>query len=176
MPPDEEGTNENGDQPKRRRVDDVPLGLRRPSAPSFDSSQFVDVQREQDEREEREVLEKVERGDLDPPEVHQDYEIQDGEEFDRHLEGISSVNALKELIAQAKEEVEEELDVTVKPFSPERMDQLMVFTKEAIMGYGEDRGYAELKKRVRELVEEDDRHAVDELERKKQAYLRSAGK
>ena len=121
-------------------------------------------------------MDKVERGDLESPEVHQDYEIQDGEEYDRHLEGISSVNALKELITQAKEEVEEELEVSSKPFSEERMDRLMVFTKEAITGYGEGPGYAELKKRVRELIEEDQRFAQAEMDRKKDAYLRSAGK
>jgi hypothetical protein len=126
--------------------------------------------------EEQELLKKAEDGDLEPPEVHQDYEIQDGDEYDRHLEGISSVNALKELIAQAKLEVEEELEIEGKPFSAERMDRLMVFTREAITGYGEGPGYVELKKRVRELIEDDQRHAEEELDRKKDAYLRSAGR
>jgi hypothetical protein len=121
-------------------------------------------------------MEKVGRSDLDSPEIHRDYEIQDGEEYDRHLEGISSVNALKELITQAKEEVEEELEMTSKPFSEERMDRLMVFTKEAITGYGEEPGYTELKKRVREILQEDQRFAQAEIDRKKDAYLRSAGK
>ncbi|NIP36982.1 MAG: hypothetical protein GWN18_18620, partial [Thermoplasmata archaeon] len=128
-----------------------------------------------DEQEERELMDKVESEDLDSPELHQDYEIQDGDEYDRHLEGISSVNALKEIITQAKEEVEEELEITTKPFSEERMDRLMVFTKEAITGYGEGPGYAEVKKRVRELIEEDQRFAQAEIDRKKDAYLRSSG-
>jgi hypothetical protein len=175
VPPEEEGAEEGKEQPKRQRVDQVPLGIRKP-APVFDSSEFVDEQKKKDEKEEKEILRKVSDSDLDSPELHQDYEIQDGEEFDRHLEGISSVNALKELIIQAKEEVEEELEVKSKPFSPERIDRLMVFTKEAVTGYGEGPGYAELKKRVRELIEEDQRFAEDELDRKKDAYLRSAGK
>ena len=56
------------------------------------------------------------------------------------------------------------------------MDELMVFTREAITGYGEGPGYAELKKRVKELIEEDERFHKAELDRKKDAYLRSAGK
>ena len=72
--------------------------------------------------------------------------------------------------------MEEELAITVKPFSVERMDQLMVFTREAIIGYGEGPGYAELKKRVKELIEEDERFHQAELDRKKDAYLRSVGK
>ena len=175
MPPEEDGAEEGKDQPKRQRVDKVPLGIRKPK-PQFDSSRFVDDQKVRDEEEERELMDKAERGDLEPPDVHQDYDIKDGEEFDRHLEGISSVNALKELIAQAKEEVEEELAITVKPFSIKRMDELMVFTREAITGYGEGPGYAELKKRVKELIEEDERFHKAELDRKKDAYLRSAGK
>ena len=175
MPPEEEGAEEGEDQPKRERVDKVPLGIRKPK-PQFDSSRFVNDQKVRDEEEERELLEKAEAGDLESPDLHQDYDIKDGEEFDRHLEGISSVNALKELIAQATEEVEEELAITVKPFSVERMDQLMVFTREAIIGYGEGPGYAELKKRVKELIEEDERFHQAELDRKKDAYLRSVGK
>ncbi len=175
MPPEEEGAEEGEEQPKRERVDKVPLGIRKPK-PQFDSSQFVDGQHKRDEEEERELLEKAEGGDLDPPDLHQDYDIKDGEEFDRHLEGISSVNAIKELIAQATEEVEEEMAITVKPFTVERMDQLMVFTREAIIGYGEGPGYAELKKRIKELIEEGERFHQAEMDRKKDAYLRSAGK
>jgi hypothetical protein len=175
MTPEEEGAEEGEEQPKRRSVDQAPLGIRRTR--QFDSSQFVEEQRVKDELEERELLDKVEREDLDTPELHQDYEIQDGDEYDRHLEGISSVNALKELITQAKEEVEEELEVTnPKPFSEQRLDKLMVFTKEAITGYGEEAGYVELRKRVRELIEEDLRLAQAEMDRKKDAYLRSSGK
>jgi hypothetical protein len=172
--PEEEGT-EQEDKPKRQRVDQVPLGIRKPKSPQFDSSHFVDDQKRRDEEDERTLLKKAEEVDLESPEVHQDYEIQDGDEFDRHLEGISSVNAIKELIAQAKEEVEEEMDFTAKPFSVERMDRLMVFTKEAITGYGEEQGYTELKKRVRELMREDQRFAQEEMDRKKDAYLRSSG-
>jgi hypothetical protein len=175
LTPEEEADEEEEHQPKRQRAEQLPLGIRR-QGPLFDRTRFVDEQRKKDEREERELLEKVEQEDLDSPDIHQDYEIQDGDEYDRHLEGISSVNALKEFIAQAKEEVEEELEVASKPFSEERMDKLMVFTKEAITGYGEEPGYAELKKRVRELIEEDQRLAQAEMDRKKDAYLRSAGK
>ena len=177
MTSDEEVTEkEEGEQPKRQRVDQVPLGIRRP-APQFDSSRFVDEQRARDDREERRLMDRVEGEDLDSPDMHRDYEIQDGEEYDRHLEGISSVNALKELIFQAKEEVEEELEIArPRPFSDQRMDRLMVFTEEAITGYGEKPGYAELKRRVRELLEEDQRFALAEMDRKKDAYLRSSGK
>jgi hypothetical protein len=175
LTPEEEGAEEGDEQPKRRSVDQVPLGIRKTR--QFDSSQFVDEQKAKDEQDERELLDKVDKEDLESPDIHQDYEIQDGEEFDRHLEGISSVNALKELIIQAKEQVEDELEVTnPKPFSEERTDRLMVFTKEAITGYGEDQGYEELKKRVRELIEEDLRFAQAEMDRKKEAYLRSSGK
>ena len=175
--PDEEDGEEGKAQPKRERADQVPLGIRKPKSPKFDSTDFADEQRRRDEEEERRIDEKVADGDLEIPDLHQDYEIQDGDEYDRHLEGISSVNALKELIAQAKEEVEEELEVTgTRPFSEERMDRLMVFTKEAITGYGEGPGYVELKKRVRELIEEDLRFAQAEIDRKKDAYLRSSGK
>jgi len=109
---------------------------------------------------------------LEPPELHQDYEIRDGDETDRHLEGVSSLNALKEMIALAMEEVEEEMDTKSKPLSRHRMDKLLVFTREAVTGYGEEAGYAELKKRVQELIEEDQEAADAELERKKKAYLR----
>ncbi len=175
MTPEEEAAEKEGDQPKREKAEQLPLGIRR-QGPQFDSSRFVDEQKAKDEANEQQLMDKVEKGDLEPPEVHQDYEIQDGDEYDRHLEGISSVNALKELITQAKEEVEEELEVPSKPFSEERMDRLMVFAKEAITGYGEGPGYAELRKRVRELIEEDQRFAQAEMDRKKDAYLRSAGK
>ncbi len=173
MTPEEEDAEEE-QQPKRERVEEVPLGIRR-HQPQFDSSQFVEQQKAKDERDERELMDKVDREDLDTPDLHQDYEILDGDEYDRHLEGISSVNALKEIIAQAKEEVEAELEFTAKPFSEERMDRLMVFTKEAITGYGEGPGYAEVKNRVRELIEEDQRFAQAEIDRKKDAYLRSSG-
>lgn len=175
MTPEEEADEEEEHQPKRHKAEQLPLGIRRQS-PQFDSTRFVDEQRTKDELEELELMGKVEQEDLDSPDIHQDYEIQDGDEYDRHLEGISSVNALKELIAQAKEELEEEMEVTSKPFSEERMDKLMVFTKEAITGYGEGPGYAELKKRVRELIEEDQRLAQAKMDRKKDAYLKSAGK
>lgn len=171
--PSEEEVEE---QPKRERADQVPLGIRRPKAPGFDSSQFIDEQRQRDEEEERRLMARAQEDDLESPDIHQDYEIRDGEEYDRHLEGVSSINAIKEMIAQAKEEVEEELDVRSKPFSVDRMDQLLVFTREAITGHGEDVGYEELKKRVRQLMEDDARWAQEELDRKKDAYLRSAGK
>jgi len=172
--PEKEGADKGRDKPKRKRVDQVPLGIRRPP-PKFDSSRFAEDQRQRDDVEEMKILEKADRADLTSPGVHQDYQLKDGEELDRHLEGISSVNAMKELIAKAKEEVEEELDITVKPFSGHRMDQLMVFAKEAITGYGEGPGYAELKKRIRVIIEEDVRFAQEELDRKKEAYLRSSG-
>ena len=120
-------------------------------------------------------MREAEEGDLVPPDLHQDYEVLDGDEFDRHLEGISSVNALKEMISNAKEEVEQELGLKPKPFSIERMDKLMIFTREAVTGYGESAGYEELKKRVKGLLEEDQQEAEREMDRKKDAYLRNAG-
>jgi hypothetical protein len=176
VPQEEEDSEEDEEQPKRDRADQVPLGIRKPKSPQFDPNQFADRQRSEDEEREVEQLRKAEDEPLDAPDTHQDYEIKDGEEFDRHLEGITTVNALKELIQQAKEEVEEELELKVKAFRPERIDELMVFTKEAVTGYGEATGYAELKKHVRSLIVGDLRAAEEELDRKKEAYLKSAGK
>lgn len=175
MPREDDEADEGSDQPKRRTVDQVPLGIRKPRKPKFDSSQFIDGQKRKDRATEEELERRARDGDLEPPDMHRDYEVQDGDEFDRHLEGISSVNALREMIAQAKEEVEDELGVTSKPFSMERMDQLMIFTREAVMGYGETAGYAELKKRVTVLIEEDRQEAEREMDRRKDAYLRSSG-
>lgn len=176
MAPEDEDQGTDEDQPVRDSVDEVPLGIRKPRSPKFDSTRFSDSQRLRDDERERDLLRKVEEDPLEHPDVHQDYEIQDGDEYDRHLEGITSVNALKEFIARAKDEVEQELELTTKPFSVERMDELMVFSKEAILGYGEEQGYAELRRRVHALILEDARRAMDELDRKKEAYLRSAGK
>ena len=176
MPREEEGSEEDEEQPKRERAEQVPLGIRKPKSPQFDPSMFAERQRFEDEEREVEQLQRAEDEPLESPDVHQDYEIQDGDEFDRHLEGITSVNALKELIQQAKEEVEEELEVKTKPFRPERVDELMIFTKEAVTGYGEVTGYAELKKHVRSLIIGDLRAAEEELDRKKEAYLKGAGK
>ena len=173
--PEEDDEGEESTGPKRERVEQVPLGIRKPKAPKFDASQHTDRQRREDDERESEQLRRAQEGDLDVPDLHKDYEIQDGEEFDRHLEGITSINALKELIAQAKEEVEQELDLPARPFSQERLDELMVFTKEAVIGYGEATGYAELKRRVRDLITSDLRFAQEELDRKKDAYLRSSG-
>ncbi len=176
VPEDEEEIDECPKGPKREKADEVPLGIRRPKSPQFDPSVFAERQIHEDEEREHEQLRKADEEPLEAPEVHQDYEIRDGEEYDRHLEGILSVNAIKELILQAKEEVEAELDVRVKPFRPERMDELTVFTKDAVEGYGETEGYFELKKRVRGLIVDDIRFAEEELDRKKEAYLRSSGK
>ncbi|MCK4969213.1 MAG: hypothetical protein KAS77_01750 [Thermoplasmata archaeon] len=163
-------------QPKRERVETVPLGLRKPDSPRFEPAHFSEEQRMRDEETEEGLLKKAEKGSLEPPELHQDYEIRDGDETDRHLEGVSSLNALKEMIALAKEEVEDEMGVKPKPFSRHRLDRLIVFTHEAVTGYGEEAGYAELKKRIRELIEEDQQAAAEELERKKKAYLRRTEK
>jgi hypothetical protein len=113
--------------------------------------------------------------ELEAPDLHRDYEVRDDEDLDRHLEGITRINALKELIAQAKEEVENELEITVKPFSSERVDELMVFTEGAVKGHGEETGYYELKRRIHALILEDVRFAQEEMDRKKEAYLRSSG-
>lgn len=176
MPREDEEADGKAEQPKRERVEQVPLGIRKPKAPKFEPAEFAEDQKRHDDAEEQALLEKAEDGSLDSPEVHQDYEIRDGDEVDRHMEGVSTVNALKEFINNATEEVEEEMGVKAKPFSIARMDELMVFTREAVTGYGEAVGYAELKKRVRQLIEEDQKVAERELDRKKEAYLRSSGK
>jgi hypothetical protein len=176
VPRDDEEEDEESQQPKRERVETVPLGLRKPKAPRFEPAHFSEEQRMLDEETEEGLLKKAEEGSLEPPELHQDYEIQDGDETDRHLEGVSSLNAIKEMIALAKEEIEDEMDVRSKPFSQHRMDTLIVFTREAVVGYGEEVGYEELKKRVREQIEEDQEAASAELERKKKAYLRRTEK
>ena len=176
MPRDDEEEDEKSQQPKRERVETVPLGLRKPKVPKFEPAHFSEEQRMRDEEAEEGLLKKAEKGSLEPPELHQDYEIRDGDETDRHLEGVSSLNALKEMIALAKEEIEAAMDVPSKPFSQRRMDKLIVFTREAVTGYGEEVGYEELKKQVRELIEEDQEAARAELERKKKAYLRRTEK
>ncbi len=173
---DDEEEDGRSEQPKRERVETVPLGLRKPKAPRFDPAHFSEEQRMRDEEAEEGLLKKAENGSLAPPEAHQDYESRDGDETDRHLEGVSSLNAIKEMIALAKEEVEDEMGVKPKPFSQHRLDTLIVFTREAVTGYGEEAGYAELKKRVGELIEEDRQAAAEELERKKKAYLRRTEK
>ncbi len=176
MPREDEEEDEKSQQPKRERAETVPLGLRKPKAPKFEPAHFSEEQRMLDDETEEGLIKKAQEGSLEPPELHQDYEIRDGDETDRHLEGVSSVNAIKEMIALAKEEVEEEMNGPSKPFSQHRMDKLIVFTREAVIGYGEEEGYAELKKRVAQLVEEDREAADQELERKKKAYLRSTEK
>ena len=173
---DEEGSEDHRKGgPRRERAEEVPLGIRR-RGPDFDPKQFIDRQLREDDERDKELLRRAEDEPLEAPELHRDYEIRDGEEYDRHLEEITSVNALKELILQAREELEEELETTIKPYTPERMDELMVFTKEAFIGHGEDRGYEKLKDRLKQLLEDDVAFAQAELDRKKDAYLRSAGK
>ena len=176
MPREDEEEDGKSEQPKRERVETVPLGIRKPKAPKFEPADFSEDQRMRDEETDEGLLKKVEEGSLEPPERHQDYEIRDGDETDRHLEGVSSLNAIKEMIASAKEEVEDEMEVQSKPLSQHRLDKLIVFTREAVTGYGEEAGYAELKKRVRELIEEDQQAAHEELERNKKAYLRRTEK
>ncbi len=167
--------HEEEERPKRKKVDEVPLGIRRPKSPDFDPSIFKERQRLEDEETEEEIMRRAEEAPLESPDLHQDYEIVDGDEYDRHLEGVTSINALKELIAQAKEEIEEELEVKVKAFKEPRMDELMVFAKEAILGYGDEKGYEELKRRVHALILEDARRAMEELDRKKDAYMKASG-
>jgi len=157
-------------------VEQVPLGIRKPRSPKFDAGEFVERQRMEDEEREALLERLATESELEAPELHRDYEIRDDEDLDRHLEGITRINALKELIANAKEEVENELEITVKPFSVERVDELMVFTEEAVKGHGEEKGYYELKRRIHALILEDIRFAQEELDRKKDAYLRSSGK
>jgi hypothetical protein len=176
VPREDEEEDGKSQQPKRERAETVPLGLRKPKAPKFEPAHFSEEQRMLDDETEEGLIKEAQEGSLEPPELHQDYEIRDGDETDRHLEGVSSVNAIKEMIALAKEEVEEEMNGPSKPFSQHRMDKLIVFTREAVIGYGEEEGYAELKKRVAQLVEEDREAADQELERKKKAYLRSTEK
>ncbi len=106
---DEEEEDGKSRQPKREKMETVPLGLRKPKAPRFEPTHFSDKQRMHDEETEEGLLKKAEKGSLEAPELHQDYEIRDGDETDRHLEGVSSLNALKEMIALAMEEVEEEI-------------------------------------------------------------------
>ena len=166
---------EEEEQPKRKKAEDVPLGIRKPKSPKFDATHYKEQQRLEDEERDDEIMRRASEAPLESPELHQDYKIVDGDEYDRHLEGVTSVNALKELIAQAKAEVEEELELKVKPFKEPRMDELMVFAKEAILGYGEEKGYEELKRRVHALILEDARLAMDELDRKKDAYMRASG-
>jgi hypothetical protein len=175
VPQDEEGGEEQ-EQPKRRRLDDVPLGIRKPKAPQFDASEFVDDQKTTDAEREADQDQVAKDGDLEPPELHQDYEIRDDDELDRHLEGITTINALKELIQNARDEVEDELETKLKTFSQDRMDELMVYTKGVVEGHGEEKGYAMLKRHILELTEEDLRFAQQEMDRKKDAYLRSSGR
>ena len=157
-------------------MEEVPLGIRKSRCPKFDSSNFSERQRSEDEEREAELERMATDSELEAPDLHRDYEVRDNEDLDRHLEGITRINALKELIARAKVVIENELELTVKPFSTERVDELMVLTEEAVKGQGEETGYYELKRRIHALILEDVRFAQEDLDRKKDAYLRSSGK
>ena len=64
MSEDDEGGEKGKSEPKREKVDEVPLGIRKPKAPKFDSAHFVEKQRRLDEEEEHEMDRKVSDGDL----------------------------------------------------------------------------------------------------------------
>lgn len=170
----EEGERNAG--PRRAKAEQVPLGIRRPRSPDFDPLRHQDRQACEDEERDREVLRRAEEQPLVAPDKHRDYKIRDGDDLDRHLEDICSHNALIELIARAKEDVEHELDVRAKPFRGPKMDELCVFAKEAIIAMGEERGYEALRAHVKELVVNEVLQAQLELDRKKDAYMRLTGK
>ena len=170
----EEGEGKAG--PRRAKAEQVPLGIRRPRSPDFDPLRHQDRQACEDEERDREVLRRAEEQPLVAPDKHRDYKIRDGDDLDRHLEDICSHNALIELIARAKEEVEHELDVRAKPFRGPKMDELCVFAKEAIIAMGEEQGFEALRAHVKELVYNDVIFAQQELDRKKEAYMKLTGK
>jgi len=178
--PDEEGEGcgEGGGKagPRRAKAEQVPLGIRRPRSPDFDPLRHQDRQACEDEERDREVLRRAEEQPLVAPDKHRDYKIRDGDELDRHLEDICSHNALIELIARAKEDVEHELDVRAKVFRGPRLDELCIFAKEAILAMGEEQGYQALRAHVKELVVNEVLQAQQELDRKKDAYMKLTGK
>lgn len=176
MPPEGEEKSCEGAGPKRQKVDEVPLGVRRPRSPKFDPLAHQDEQHHLDDERDSEVQRRAMEQPLEAPDKHRDYVIRDGEELDRHLEDICSVNTLKELITRALEEIEERSGVKAKPFRGARLDELIVFGKEAILQCGEEEGYAHLKHRIEDIIVEDLRAAQAEMDRKKDAYMKSAGR
>jgi hypothetical protein len=178
VPPDDEEAEEAGRraQPKRQSVETVPLGIRRPRSPKLDPLCMQDAQHQRDDDRDSEVQRRALEMPLEAPELHRDYEIRDGEEFDRHLEDVCSVNTVKELIARAQEEIADRSGIPSKPFRGHRLDELTVFGKEAILTLGEESGYQALKHRIEDLIVEDIRATEQELDRKKAAYLKNAGR
>ena len=176
MPPEGEDEECEGAGPKRQRVDEVPLGVRKPRSPKFDPLAHQDEQHHRDDERDSEVQRRAMEQPLEAPDKHRDYVIRDGDDLDRHLEDICSVNTLKELITQALEEIEERSGVKAKPFRGARLDELIVFGKEAILACGEEEGYAHLKHRIEDIIVEDMRAAQAEMDRKKDAYMKSAGR
>jgi hypothetical protein len=176
MPPEGEDKECEGAGPKRQRVDDVPLGIRKPRSPRFDPFAHQDQQHQRDDERDSQVQRRAMEQPLEAPNKHRDYEIREGDELDRHLEEICSVNALKELIARAQGEIEERSGVKAKPFRGARLDELIVFGKEAVLECGEDEGYARLKHRIEDIIVDDTRAAQAELDRKKDAYMKYAGR
>ncbi len=177
MPGDDgEGCGEGKSAPKRAKAEQVPLGLRKPRSPDFDPARHQDRQACADEQRDLKVMRRADEQPLVAPEKHRDYQIRDGDDLDRHLEDICSHNALIELIERARQEVEHELDVRAKAFRGARLDELCVFAKEAIIAMGEERGFQALRAHVKELVFNDVVYAQQELDRKKEAYMKNAGK
>jgi hypothetical protein len=176
VPPEGEDEEPEGAQPKRQRVDDVPLGIRKPRSPKFDPFAHQDAQHRRDDERDSQVRRRAMEQPLEAPNKHRDYEIRDGDELDRHLEEICSVNTLKELITRAQGEIEERSGVKAKPFRGARLDELIVFGKEAILQCGEEEGYARLRRRIEDIIVEDVKAVQAELDRKKDAYMKSAGR
>ena len=175
MPPEGADKECEGGRPKREKVEEVPLGVRKPRSPKFDPLAHQDKQHHLDDERDSEVQRKAMEQPLEAPDKHRDYVIRDGDDIDRHLEDICSVNTLKELITQAQEEIEERSGVKAKPFRGARLDELIIFGKEAILACGEVEGYSKLRCRIEDILVEDLRAAQAEMDRKKDAYMRHTG-
>jgi hypothetical protein len=177
--PEEERGDEGGEQqpqPKRQKVSDVPLGIRRPRAPALDATSEQDRQHDRDDERDHAIERSVSQQPLEAPDKHRDYEIREGDDHYKHLENICSHNALLEMIVRAREEVEHELNARARPFRGTRLDEMVVFAREAVMSLGECEGYEALKAHVKEIIYNEVLQAREEMDRKKDAYMRLTGK
>ncbi len=176
MPEVERGDDGDEQQPKRLKAKEVPLGIRKPRSPSLDATSEQDRQHVIDDERDFALERSVSEQPLEAPDKHRDYEIREGDDHYKHLESICSHNALLEMIARARDEVESELDVRAKPFRGTRLDEMVVFGREAVMALGEQEGYQALKAHVKEVIVNEVLQAQLEIDRKKDAYMRHAGK
>jgi hypothetical protein len=176
MPDEERGDDGGEQQPRRVKAKEIPLGIRKPRAPALDSTSEQDRQHNLDDERDHAVERSVADQPLEAPDKHRDYEIMEGDDHYKHLENICSHNALLEMIARARDVVEHEIKMKAKPFRGTRLDEVVIFAREAVMQLGEDEGFQALLVHVKELIYNEVLQAQLEIDRKKDAYMRLSGK